>query len=351
MQKKNFQLGPKTIQEFGDVFIIAEAGVNHNGELNKALALIDAASDAGADAVKFQTFKAEQVTTKTAQMAAYQEKNLGVKKSQLEMLRALELKDEFYAPLIKRCQEKNIMFLSTPHGSKASVDFLETLNLAAYKVGSADLTNYILLDRLSKIQKPIILSTGMTTMRQVAEAITYLQNKGADQIIALHCTTNYPCPLNEVNLNVMTAMMKTLNVPIGYSDHTQTHETAILATKLGQALYECHFTLDKSLPGPDHAASATPAELTTRIKLIRRQIILGQKEKKPTLSELKMIPCVSKSIVATRNLKKGQLIKAEDLEAKRPGSGLSPTLWETLIGKKLTKNVKTDQQLQLTDFE
>ena len=274
---KKIKVGNKTIGYGEPVFIIAEAGVNHNGELEKALQLVDIAAEAGADAVKFQTFRAEQVVIESGEMAEYQRKNIGEgsasRRSQREMLRELELKEEFYQPIMDRCREKGIIFFSAPHGGKASVDFLETLHVPLYKVGSGDLTNYILLDRLARTGKPTILSTGMATMSETKEALHFLQERGVEDLMVLHCTTNYPCPPEEVNLAAMVWMMEELDVIVGFSDHTQGEEVAVLAASLGTAVYERHFTIDKSLPGPDHTSSDSPEEFKEKVEAIRRTAI------------------------------------------------------------------------------
>lgn len=332
-------------------FIIAEAGVNHNGKLALALQLVRAAAGAGADAVKFQTFKAEHVVTAKGEMAAYQKKNIGRVVSQRDMLRTLELPDVFYKPLIRECKKRNILFLSTPHGGRESVDFLESLKIPVYKIGSGDLTNYILLRRVAKTKKPIILSTGMATMREVKDTLHFLKIEKSGPVSVLHCTTNYPCPRKEVNLRAMVSMMKELYIPVGYSDHTMGVQTAIMAITLGAAIYECHFTLDKTLAGPDHRASCDPRELKERIGVIRNvEIILGNPKKMPTRSETRLIATVRRSIVAAKDLRKGQVIHEHDLEAKRPADGLSPVFYRKLIGKRVKTNVKKDQQLFVKDI-
>lgn len=350
--KKQFFIGEKQIGA-KSTFIIAEAGVNHNGELKKAIDLVDAASRAGADAVKFQTFSAEQVVTSEGEMAAYQKKNTGQVESQHDMLKSLELPNEFYAPIIKRCKEEKILFLSTPHGGKASVDFLESLGMEAYKIGSGDLTNFILLNRVAQTKRPIILSSGMATLSEVQNSISFLRSRGNSQITVLHCTTNYPCPLGEVNLLAMRTMMENLDVPVGYSDHTQGVQAAIMAVTMGAVIYECHFTLDKNLPGPDHIASRNPEELKETIEAIRNiKVIFGNPEKKPTESEKRlMIEMVRKSIVAARDLSAGHTLIEKDLEAKRPGDGTSPMLYEQFIGRKLKKDAKADQKLSFDDLD
>lgn len=334
-------------------FTIAEAGVNHNGELEKALALVDVAADSGADVVKFQTYRPEDVVIEKGEMAEYQKRNLGEVTSQLEMIRGFWLDERFYPHIIKRCKERNIIFMSTPHGGKKSVDFLEGLGVPAYKIGSGDLTNYILLNRVAKTGRPIILSSGMATMDEVKEAISYIYSKGNNQIAALHCTTNYPCPPEEVNLRAMVTMMDELDVPVGFSDHTDNATAAISAATFGMAIYECHFTLDKNLPGPDHIASAEPDELKKRIKLIKDvEIILGRSEKKPNESETKsMKGLVRRSIVMVRDLPAEHILEEADLEAKRPGDVTSPTEYEKFLGKKLKRSVEKDYQITFNDVE
>lgn len=350
---KLIQIADKEIGYGYPVFVIAEAGVNHNGELKMALQLVDIAKEAGADAVKFQTFKAGDVVTERGEMASYQKKNIRKEESQREMLRRLELPDEFYRLIIERCRERDILFLSTPHGGKASVDFLESLGIQAYKIGSGDLTNYILLNKVAKTGKPVLLSSGMATLDEVKDAINFVRSRGNNRLAVFHCTTNYPCPPEEVNLLAMKTMMKELDVPVGYSDHTQGNQVAIMATTMGAALYECHFTIDKTLPGPDHVASCEQDELKEKIEAIRRApVILGKAKKTPAKSEVgSMLTLARKSIVVIRDLKQGHIVTVGDLEAKRPGDGISPTLYEKFLGKKLKTNLKVDQQITFEDVE
>lgn len=350
--RKHFFIGRNKIVNYGDVFIIAEAGVNHNGELEKALKLVDIAAESGADAVKFQTFKAHQVATKEAELAGYQKRNIDKTTSQLEMLEELELSEEFYEPIIKRCRQKKILFLSTPHGGRESVDFLQKAGIPAYKIGSGDLNNYILLKEVAKTKKPIILSSGMANLAEIKDAIDFIKSMRNNKISVLHCTTSYPCSLEEVNLLAMATMMKELDVPVGYSDHTQDIQTAIMAACMGTAIYECHFTLDKSLPGPDQAASCSPGELKERVEAIRKaKVILGNFRKQPTKNEEKfMINIVRKSIVAVRDLSIGHVLTEKDIEAKRPGTGMSPVFYQRLIGRKLKRAVRKDEQILFRDI-
>jgi N,N'-diacetyllegionaminate synthase len=338
------------IAEGSTPFIIAEAGVNHNQRLDFALQLVAIAADAGADAVKFQTFTAEQVVTTHGKMASYQVNNIGSEMTQREMLQRVELPENFYPEIIKRCNEKNILFLSTPHGGKASVDLLERLGVAAYKIGSGDLTNYLLLDYLARTKKPLILSSGMATLQEVKDAVAFVQSRGNKKIAMLHATTNYPCPPEEVNMLAMQTMMDELDVPVGYSDHTEGIQAAIMATTRGAAIYECHFTLDNSLPGPDHRASCSPQELTDRIMAIKlAKIMLGNATKQPNKSEQPLL--IRKSIVAAKDLPAGTILTIDDLEAKRPGDGVSPVLFEQFVGKKVKRELERDEQIALTDSE
>lgn len=345
------KIGKKLIGKRNPVFIIAEVGVNHNGKLDLALKLVDVAAKMGADAVKFQTFRAEQVVTDQGKMADYQKKNLGKEKSQLDMLRELELKENLYPKIIQRCKKRGIMFLSTPHGGRDSVDFLESLEVGAFKVGSGDLTNFLLLDRLAKTRKPLILSSGMAMMKEIKEAIKFIKTRGNSHIAMLHCTTDYPCKPEDVNMAAMVTMVKQLSIPVGYSDHTIGIEAAIMSATLGATIYECHFTIDKKLPGPDHVASANPAELKDRIDAIRMvEKMMGLSQKEPTESEKKLINIVRRSLVAANDLPVGHKLTIKDLEAKRPGDGISPKEYEKFLGEILKKPLLKDQRIQITDI-
>jgi len=341
--EKGIKIKNKFIGQNNYVFIIAEAGVNHNGDLKTALKLVNAAAAAGADAVKFQTFKADDVVTNAGKMAAYQKKNIGVRQSQLEMLKKLELPENFYRPLIKRCRDKKIIFLSTPHGSFNSVDFLQRLKIPVFKFGSGDLTNLPVLEYAAKFNKPMILGTGMATIREVQSAINIIKKTGNNEIIALHCTTNYPTLFNEVNLRAMLIMKKKLSVLIGYSDHTRGIQAPIMAATLGACVIEKHFTLDKNMPGPDHAASLEPAELKAMVKAIRLvEPILGLSDKKPTVSESKLLKTVRKSLVSLAMIKKGDKFTKKNLGIKRPGVGLKPEYYNKIIGCVAKRDIKPD---------
>ncbi len=367
---KTFFIAYKKIGDQCPCFIIAEAGVNHNGNLELALQLVDEAAKAGADAVKFQTFKASEVVTEKGAMAPYQERNMGIKESQRKMLCKLELPENFYPLIIAHCKEKKIIFLSTPHGGEKAVDFLETLNVAAYKIGSGDLTNYLLLEKVSQTKKPMILATGMGTLPEVQDAVSFIESHGNNKIVILHCTTNYPCPPDEVNMAAMATLIREAgdNIIVGYSDHTEGLPAAQIAAAIGAKVYECHFTLDRNLPGPDHAASVEPDKLRERIQEIRRiesldkkqrlavlttpeaKLRWGDAKKQPVESEKIIMVTVRKSIVATHFLKKGTKICREDLTAKRPGDGTSPIEFQKFLGRELKRNIKTDEQLFFTDF-
>lgn len=346
------KISSKTISYKSPVFIIAEAGVNHNGKLDLALKMVDAAKNAGADAIKFQTFKAEDVVTAQGKMADYQKKNIGKTESQIEMLRKLELKEEFYGPIIKRCRQKKIIFLSSPHGGFGSVDFLQSLNVPAFKFGSGDLNNLPVLQYAAGFKKPIIIGTGMGTMEEVKEAVDCIKRAGNNKIIVLHCTTNYPCPLDEVNLKAMQTMMQKLSVLVGYSDHTLGIQVPIMAAALDACTIEKHFTLNKNMKGPDHKASTEPDELKEMVDKIRKvKTILGSKIKKPNKSEVSIIKTVRKSIVSLCNIKKGKKFTKDNIGIKRPGNGLAPKYYFHILGKIAKKNISKDGLIKKSHYE
>ena len=334
------------------VFIIAEAGVNHNQKLDLALKLIDAAADAGADAVKFQTAHAEQVVTAFGEMAEYQKKNIGKSESQLEMVRKLLPPDNWYPKLIQHAKKRGIMFFSTPHGSFASVDLLESLGVSMFKFGSGDLTNLPLLAYTAKLGKTIILGTGMATMAEVKESVQTIKKAGNDKIIVLHCTTNYPCASDEVNLRAMQTMMKELDCLVGYSDHTTGSQVAVMASTLGACVIEKHLTLDNNLPGPDHAASANPEVFKQTVEEIRKvEKIMGSTVKKPGPNELQYIPMVRRSIVATKAIKKGVKFSSQNIDLKRPGTGLPPKEFNRVLGRIANRDITADSLIKKTDFK
>lgn len=326
------------------VFIIAEAGVNHNGDINLAKMLIDKAVEAGVDAVKFQTWKTELLVTEDALQASYQIENTQCEESQFAMLKKLELSYEDFTVLKDYCDAKRVMFLSTPD-EMVSADFL--LNLQdIFKIGSGELTNLPFLRHIGSFAKKVILSTGMGTMQEIREALHVLVEAGTkkENIIVLHANTQYPTPMEDVNLHAMLAIKEALKVEVGYSDHTLGIEIDIAAVAMGAKVIEKHFTLDTSMDGPDHKASLNPQELKVMVDSIRNiEKALGSKEKKPTKSETPNIAIVRKSIVAKTNIFKGELFTQENLTTKRPATGTSPMQWDKLIGSIATKDYVIDE--------
>ena len=345
---KKITIGKFTIGAKNPCFIIAEAGVNHNGKLELAKKLVDVAKEAGADAVKFQTFTTENIVTKTADMAEYQKKNVKIQESQFAMLKKLELSHKDFIELKNYCDKKGILFLSTPHTDDA-VDFLAPL-MPAYKIASGDLTNIPLLEKIAKKKKPIILSTGMGTIAEIKEALNAIKKQGNNEIVILHCTSNYPCPLEDVNMSAMQTLQKTFPCPIGYSDHTQGVLVPIMAVTLGAVVIEKHFTLDKEMPGPDHIASLSPQELKEVVENIRNcEQALGSGRKAPSAAEKRVALIARKSIVAAKDIKKGQRITKTMLAIKRPGNGIKPKYLSEIIGKKATRDIKKDSLLKFND--
>ena len=343
-------IGSKTIGEEEPVFIIAEAGVNHNGEISLAKQLVDVAYDAGVDAVKFQTFKTENVITRTAKMADYQKKQVHDADSQFEMAKKLELDYGDFVELKEYCDNKGILFLSTPHSPDA-VDFLEAL-VPAYKIGSGDLTNLPFLEQIARFDKPIILSTGMATMNEVTDAVDAIVHAGNDKIVLLHCVTSYPADLEDVNLKAIDTLRRTFSLPVGYSDHTLGPTATIAAVSLGACVIEKHFTLSKDLAGPDHKASLEPVELDKLVKTIRAlEKALGDGVKKPTPTERAIMEVVRKSIVAKVSIPKGTGITEEMIAIKRPGHGIAPKFWSEVVGKKAAVDIEEDTVLTTSMIE
>jgi N,N'-diacetyllegionaminate synthase len=325
------------------VFVIAEAGVNHNGSLDLALQLVDAAKASGADAVKFQTFRADQLATRSAHKAPYQERTTANSESQFEMLQRLQLDAAAHRCLIHHCRNTGIQFLSSPFDTQ-SADLLATMDVPLYKVPSGEITNLPFLEHLARKNRPLILSTGMSTLGEVEEAVQVLQFAGAIQLTLLHCVTEYPAPYAEVNLRAMQTLKSAFGLPVGYSDHTSGIEISIAAVALGAEVIEKHFTLDRSLPGPDHSASLEPVELRQMVTAIRHvEAALGTGIKAPARCELPNISVARKSVVAARTLPTGHQLAAGDLEIKRPGDGLAPKLLPTLIGRTLRASVAKDE--------
>ena len=327
------------------VFIIAEAGVNHNGSTDLAKKLIDVAVNSGADAVKFQTFKAENLATKNAQKAKYQKDAAYIKESQFAMLKKLELNIEVHKELILYCNSKKIVFLSSPFDHE-SIELLKSLDLEIFKIPSGEITNLPYLRHIGKLNKRIILSTGMSTIVEVKNALDVLINSGTkkDKIIVLHANTEYPTPMEDVNLRAMVTIGKELDVDFGYSDHTLGIEVDIAAVAMGASCIEKHFTLDCNMDGPDHKASLEPNQLKAMVTAIRNiEKALGNGIKKPSKSELQNIKIVRKSIVAKNKIKKGEILTEKNLSAKRPGKGLSPMKWDDIIGTKSSKDYNEDE--------
>lgn len=335
------------------VFIIAEAGVNHNGDLDLARRLVDAAAEAGADAVKFQTFKAERLASHLAPRAEYQKENLGADgaQDQVSMLRRLELDEAAHSELIACCRARGIEFMSTPFDHE-SIALLERLGIARYKIPSGEVNNLPYLRRIAALGKPVILSTGMCTMEEVHAAINALTSAGQDprRLAILHCNSGYPTPDADVNLRAMQTLGRSLPgvAGVGYSDHTIGLEAAFAATALGAIIIEKHFTLDRSLPGPDHKISLLPHELTAMVTGIRRiETMLGSPDKRPTPSEIPNIAIARKSIVAARPIAAGEIFTEGNLTAKRPGTGLSPMLWDSVIGRPAPRNFEADELIEI----
>jgi len=350
----------KDIFNSSHAFIIAEAGVNHNGHFELAKKLIDSAKEAGVDAVKFQTFKAENTVSIFAKKAAYQKKGIKKSISQFDLIKELELSYGSFVKLKKYCDKRKIMFLSTPFDFE-SVDFLENL-VPAYKVGSGEITNLFFLKYIAKKGKPIILSTGMSTLGEIEEAINtilpilnsqypQLPNK-FPPLSLLHCISNYPADYSEVNLNAMLTLKEAFKLPTGYSDHTLGIEVPIAAVALGARILEKHFTLNKNLPGPDHAASLEPNELKAMVNAIRNiEKSFGDYVKKPTRNELEISEVTRRSIVAARNIKAGEIVNEPDVLIKRPGLGIKPKFRDIIIGMKLTREIKKDEFFKWEHFK
>ena len=327
--------------------IIAEAGVNHNGDIELAKQLIDVAADAGADYVKFQTFSAERLVTKSADKAEYQKKSTDSSESQYAMLKRLELSVGMHLELIEHCERRSIKFLSTGFDIQ-SVDLLIGLGLGLIKIPSGEITNLPFLRYIGSLGLPVILSSGMSTMKEIGDALSILEQTGLrrDQTTVLHCTTEYPAPMDEVNLRAMNNIRNTLGVAVGYSDHTVGIEVSIAAAALGARVIEKHFTIDRSLPGPDHKASLEPIELGAMVKAIRNiEVALGSDVKEPTIGEIKNIRIARKSILAGRKIEVGEILSVSNLVVKRPGDGVSTMHWDHLIGQIACREYLPDEKI------
>ena len=331
------------------VFIIAEAGINHNGSLEKALEMVELASSAGADAVKFQTFKAERLICKQAPKADYQVKKTGQNESQLEMIRKHELGEKEHMEIKRRCEKLGIEFMSTPFDFE-SVDLLSRLGVKRFKIPSGEVTNLPLLRKVASRGIPVILSTGMSNLSEVAQAIDILCSSGLrrNNLSILHCTSEYPTPYGEVNLNAIRTMSLAFpGIDVGYSDHTPGIEISIAALAVGAKVIEKHFTLNKSLPGPDHMSSLNPEELRSMVIALRNvEKAMGDGIKRPEASEIKNMPVIRRSIVARKAIPKGEVFTEKNLDVKRPGDGLSPMLWDAILGRLANKDYEPDDLIE-----
>ena len=361
----DIQVGNHFIGSHYPPFCIAEIGVNHNGSLKIAKELIDVASECGADAVKFQTFFADEIVIEGTTIAGYQHRNLKSSLTQREMLKKYELSFEQHRELCDYSKEKKIIFLSTPHSGEMSVEFLEKLQIPAYKIASGDLTNLPFLSLVAATKKPIFLSTGMGTLKEVVETVKHLRNAPFTKLVLLQCTTEYPCPLEHTNLRAMQTMKEACEVPVGFSDHTVGIEAAVLAVRLGAVCLEKHITLDRDLEGPDHQASMEATEFrryvkTVKLEKIKKELlipedlvetILGNGEKKPTLEEIETAKLVRKSVVSKLDLSPETLIQETDLCLKRPGTGIPPKDMKRLIGKRVKRLIPRDTLISWKDIE
>ena len=330
------------------ILIIAEAGVNHNGSLDLAMKMVKAAADAGADFIKFQTFKSEKLVSRFAQKAEYQKKNeVSEDDSQLGMLKKLELAQGSHFLLKAECARLGIGFLSTPFDFE-SLDFLVQLDMPFWKIPSGEITNLPFLIRIAKTGKPVVLSTGMSTLEEIGACMKALRESGSGAITLLHCNTEYPTPFHDVNLNVLASLRTAFGVNVGYSDHTVGIEVPLAAAAMGAVVIEKHFTMDKTLPGPDHPASLDPRELRQMVQGIRIiEQALGSPHKAPTESEIKNIPIARKSLVAACAIRKGESFTEQNLTVKRPGNGISPMRWFDVIGQSSSRDFREDELIEL----
>jgi N-acetylneuraminate synthase len=327
--------------------VIAEAGVNHNGSLDMALRLVDAAVEAGADVVKFQTFKSEELVSPVAPKADYQLQTTGAAESQLEMLKKLELPPEAFGRIERHCRQRGIVFMSSPF-DKASVDLLESLGVLAFKIGSGELTNLPFLAYLAGKRRPLILSTGMSYLEEVATAAETIASAGNSDLVILHCVSNYPAAPSAANLRAMRTLQQTFEFPIGYSDHTEGIEVALAAVALGACVIEKHFTLDRSLPGPDHRASLDPGQLAGMIRGIRTvEAALGDGIKRPVAEELSTAAVARRSLVAAFDIQAGTVLSEAMVAIRRPGTGLPPSALQQVIGRRLRQHLAAGDLLTM----
>ena len=332
------------------VIIIAEAGINHNGSIEIAKRLVDKAVEAGVDYIKFQTFKTENLVSKDAKKAEYQKRNMqGEDDSQFNMLKKLELTSQQHEELISYCQQKGIKFFSTAFDLD-SIEYLASLHLGVWKIPSGEITNYPYIKKIASYGQPVIMSTGMCDDNDITNALSVLEKFGTarENVTILHCNTQYPTPMEDVNLKAMQTIQKTYNVKVGYSDHTKGIEVPIAAVALGATVIEKHFTLDRNMPGPDHKASLEPNELKAMVSAIRNiEKALGDGVKKVSLSEQSNKSVARKSIVAAYDIKKGETLNENNMAVKRPGTGINPMKWEEVIGKIAPRDFKEDELIEL----
>jgi len=346
----HLEIANRSIGNNESCFIIAEAGVNHNGDINLAKQLIDVAKEAGADAVKFQTFKAEELVTQNTEKAEYQKKATDAEESQLKMIKKLELSQSDFKELFVYAMKKDIMFLSSPF-DKGSADLLDDLGVPAFKIPSGEITDFPLLKHIASKKKPIILSTGMSTLGEIEEALEVLRKEGAGEIILLHCVSCYPAKIEAMNLRAMETLRSAFKLPVGLSDHSTSIDIPIAAVALGACTIEKHFTLDKNLPGPDHRASLEPGELKQMVKGIRDiEKAMGNGIKKPTWEETENRKAARRSIVAKVDISKGAIITEEMLAVKRPGGGIEPKYMETIAGRFSIRSIKKDELITRVDL-
>lgn len=347
MAALEFPVGDRWIGEAHPCFIVAEAGVNHNGDLDLARRLVDVAAEAGADAIKFQTFCADRLVSRDAPKAEYQKRTTDAAESQYEMLRRLELSEEAHRELIDRCREKGLLFMSTPFDETAA-DLLERLEVPIYKTPSGEITNLPYLAHVAGKGRPMIVSTGMSSLGEVEQAVEAIERAGNSQFVLLHCVSNYPADPADVNLRCMNTLAAAFGTLVGYSDHTVGPEAAMAAVALGARVVEKHFTLDRTLPGPDHRASVEPAELAQLVRGIRTvEACLGRARKSAVASERDTAAVARKSLVAAADIPAGTRLRADLIEAKRPGTGLPPSMRPYLLGRRVRRDICAGELLDL----
>lgn len=333
------------------ITVIAEAGVNHNGNILLAKEMVERAKEAGADYIKFQTFKAEKMVSRFAGKAAYQEAATGEQGGQLEMLKKLSLSREAFSELRAYCRKLEIGFISTPFDLE-SIAFLDTMDMDFWKLPSGEVTNLPYLIRIAGTGKPVVMSTGMCTLEEISQALSWLEKEGSGPVTLLHCNTQYPTPMEDVNLRAMITLKEQYGLPVGYSDHTLGIEAAVAAAALGAEVIEKHFTLDKTMEGPDHKASLNPDELKEMVRAIRNiEKALGSGKKSPSPSERQNMTAARKSIVARCSIPRGTVFSEENITAKRPGNGISPMRWFEVLGKEAQRDFEADELIEIEGWE